>query len=150
ELRAVIADRPNDAEARHNLGTALFKLNDLDAAIGELGQAARLDPRLSEARINLAQALRKAGRMEEARIEMVESQKALTQKPNAGRALVLSEAAAQHVKTGDLKTAIAELREAVSLNPELPDAHFLLASTLRQSSADPIEIIRALRRVLEL
>jgi protein O-GlcNAc transferase len=81
---------------------------------------------------------------------MEESQKILTQKANAGRALVLSESAARRVKAGDLKTAIAELREAVSLDPESQGAYFLLASTLRQSSADPAEVIKTLRRVLEL
>jgi Flp pilus assembly protein TadD len=54
------------------------------------------------------------------------------------------------VKAGDLKTAIAELREAVSLDPESPEAYFLLASTLRRSSADPVEVTKTLRRVLEL
>ena len=96
------------------------------------------------------EALRKAGRAEEARREMEESQKILTRKADAGRALVLSESAAQRVKAGDLKMAIAELREAVSLNPELTEAWFLLASTLRQSSAELIEITKALSRVMEL
>ncbi|HZF40949.1 MAG TPA: tetratricopeptide repeat protein, partial [Blastocatellia bacterium] len=41
-------------------------------------------------------------------------------------------------------------REAVSLDPESPGAYFLLASTLRQSSADPVEVTKTLRRVLEL
>src|SRR5262249_28915432 len=150
ELRAAVAASPDDAEARHNLGTALLKLNDPEGAIVELGQAARLDPRLSEARINLAQALRKAGRVEEARREMEASERIMTQKANAGRALILTETAAQRVKAGDLKTAIVELREAVSLNPESLEACFLLASTLRKSSADPMEITKSLRRVLEL
>lgn len=81
---------------------------------------------------------------------MEESRKILTQKSNAGRALVLSEGASQRLKAGDLKTAIADLREAVSLNPESLDAHFLLASTLWQASADPMEITTLLRRVLKL
>jgi tetratricopeptide (TPR) repeat protein len=74
----------------------------------------------------------------------------MAQKANAGRALVLSESAAHRVKAGDLKTAIAELREAVSLDPESLGAYFLLASTLRQSSADLVEVTKTLRRVLEL
>ena len=44
----------------HVLGGVLLKLGDLDGAIEEFRQAARLDPALAEAQVNLAQALTKA------------------------------------------------------------------------------------------
>jgi tetratricopeptide (TPR) repeat protein len=150
ELRIAVTALPDDPEARHNLGTALLKLNDFEGAISELNQAARLNPLLSEVRINLAQALRKAGRVEEARKEIEESQRILTRKANAGRAMVLSETAAQHIKSGELTRAIAELYQAISLNPEMLEAYSLLGSTLQQNSGDPLEIEKAFRRVLEL
>ncbi len=150
ELRAAVAERPDDAEARHNLGTALFKIDDLGGAISELGQAVRLAPLLSEARINLAQALRKAGNVEQARKELEASQNILTRKTNAGRALVLSESAAQHLKSGDLTKAIERLREATTLDPELFDAQWSLSSALRRASADSGEISKVLGRAIEI
>jgi superkiller protein 3 len=150
ELRRAVGDRPDDAEVRHSLGTVLFKLNDLDGAINQLTQATKLDPLLSEAHVTLAQALQKSGRKEEARREMSEAERIMTRKSNAGRALVVLETATNHAKAGDLKAAIVELREAISLNPELLEARLLLASTLRQSSVDSPEIVKELMRVLEL
>ncbi|MCI0664144.1 MAG: tetratricopeptide repeat protein, partial [Acidobacteria bacterium] len=146
ELRAAVKVLPEDPEARHNLGAVLFKLNDFDGAISELSLAIRLNPLLSDARINLAQAYRKAGRMDEARRETEEVEKILKQKANAGRSLILTESAARRVTSGDLSGAIAELREAITLNPESIEAHFLLG----QVSSDPLEILKTFRRVLEL
>src|SRR4029079_5488624 len=107
-----------------------FKLNDLDGAISQLTEATRLDPLLSEAHVTLAQALQQTGRKEDARKEMSEAERMMTQKANAGRALVLLETASQHSNAGNLKSATSELRDAISLNSELLEAHLLMASVL--------------------
>jgi tetratricopeptide (TPR) repeat protein len=150
ELRAAVADQPEDAEARHNLGTVLLKLNDWEGAIAELSQAAHLDPLLAEAHVNLAQALQKAGRAEEARRATLEAQRILKVKSNQGRALVLLESAAQKIKGGERVKAIDELREAISLDENLVEAHFLLGSTLRQAPPSLEEAVQVLGGVLRL
>ena len=64
---ASVAERPRDAQAHNVLGTVLLKLDDVNGAIEAFRAATRLDPALTEARVNLAQALVKAGRKDEAR-----------------------------------------------------------------------------------
>jgi len=145
-----VAELPEDAEGRHLLGTVLLKLNDLNGAIEELRRATRLDPYLSEARVKLAQALQKAGEKEEARKELTEVQRIDAEKAGVGRAMLLIEKAADHIKKSEPVKAIAELREAAAVSPKFPEAHYQLGLALRQSSDDVAGSEAAFRRVLEL
>jgi Flp pilus assembly protein TadD len=65
-----VAERPRDAQAHNILGTILLKLDDVDGAVEEFRRAVQLEPRLTEAQVNLAQALMKTGHVQEARITL--------------------------------------------------------------------------------
>jgi tetratricopeptide (TPR) repeat protein len=150
ELRLAASQQPEDAEVRHNLGAVLLGLNDLSGAISELRQAVRLDPYFSEARLTLARALQRAGEGEAAKKEREEAQRIDTLHRARGRAVVLLQAAADHLQAGDTAKALAELREATTLSPDFAEAHWQLATSLWQSSGDLAEIIKELHTVLEL
>ena len=74
---------------------------------------------------------------------MEEAQKIMAQKANAGRALVLSESASRRVKAGDLENGYRRTSRGRLARSESPETYFLLASTLRRSSADPVEVKNA-------
>jgi O-antigen ligase len=65
-LRLAIALRPDLAPAHENLGSALLLRGDVGGALGELAEAARLDPENGRPRYKLAVALYRAGRKAEA------------------------------------------------------------------------------------
>jgi tetratricopeptide (TPR) repeat protein len=150
ELRLAASQQPEDAEIRHNLGGVLLALHDLRGAIAELRQAVRLDPYSSEARLTLAQALQRVGEGEAAGKEREEAQKIDTLRGARGRAVVLLQAAGDHLRAGDTAKALPELREATTLSPDFAEAHYRLAEGLWQSSGDLAEIIKELHTVLEL
>jgi tetratricopeptide (TPR) repeat protein len=150
ELRLAASQLPEDAEVRHNLGAILLGLNDLSGAISELRQAVRLDPFFSEAHLTLARALQRAGQGEAAQKEREGAQRIDTLYRARGRAVVLLQAAADHLQAGDTAKALPELREATTLSPDFAEAHWQLAMGLWQSSGDLAETIKELHTVLEL
>ena len=150
EFRRAASQQPTDAEIRHNLGSVLLSLNDLSGAIDELRQAVSLDPYYSEAHLTLAQALQKSGQPKEAQKERDEAKRIDTLRSNRGRAVVLLQAADGLAQGGDKIKAIEELRQAVQLSPDFPEAYFRLALTLDSSSASLDEIAAVLRKVIEL
>ena len=150
ELRLAASQLPEDAEVRDKLGAVLLGLNDLSGAISELRQAVRLDPHFFEARLTLARALQRAGQGEAAQKEREEAQRIETLYRARGRAVVLLQAAADHLRAGDTAKALAELREATTLSPDFAEAHWQLAASLWQSSGDLAEIIKELHTALEL
>jgi len=149
ELRQAASEQPADAEVRHNLGSVLLSLNDLSGAIDELGQAVSLDPYYSEARLTLARALQRVGRAEEAQRERDEAGRIDTLRSNRGRAVVLLQAADGLKRAGEKTKALEELREAVQLSPDFPEAYFRLALALDRSSAPLGEIASVLSKVVE-
>ena len=150
ELRLAVADLPQDSMAHHNLGSVQLKLGRADQAVHELREAIRLDPYLLEAYYNLVRALRKAGQAEEAARVTDRAEQLSTEKAHAGRSIVLLQSALQHKESGDLEAALDELREATTLSPQLLEAQFQLALTLRELHQETPETEQALRRVLEL
>jgi tetratricopeptide (TPR) repeat protein len=132
QLRRSVAQRPGDAMGHHLLGTVLQKMSASEAAIEAYQQAVRLDPTLTEARVNLAQALARAGRSSEARAEQQEVLRHNAARANIGRTLVLLDSAGQQAAQGHADVALAQLREAVTLSPSLADAHYRLGSLLAQ------------------
>jgi Flp pilus assembly protein TadD len=111
-------------------------MNDLPGAIESFRKAINLNPDLGEAHATLAQALQKAGHTEEAREELAELQRIDTAKANDGRAMILVETAAGHIKKkSEFAVAINELRQAVTLSPDFTEAHYQLGLALRQSAS---------------
>jgi Flp pilus assembly protein TadD len=143
------AERPADAQARNVLGTVLLRLGDVDAAIDEFRQGARLDPRAIEARVNLAQALSRAGRTDESRAVLEEAQRLKEQEAELGRAMVLVGLAAGQLEKGETAAAIANLRDATDAAPDFAEAHHRLGLALLrppERKADAEEsLLRAVR-----
>ena len=57
ELSATVRLRPEDVDARFNLGIALARLGRLDEAIAQLSEAVRIRPDFTEARQALEDAM---------------------------------------------------------------------------------------------
>ena len=133
---------PDDALGHHLLGSVLLKQGDLPGAIEELRQAVRLDPTLSEARVNLAQSLARSGKREEALQEQAEVRRLNERNANIGRALILLETAATKLAHDQRPEAIADLREATTLAPDFAEAQYQLGAAAGDE--------RALRQALSL
>ena len=132
------------------LGTCWLRLGDVDGAIEEFRRATRLDPRLTEAHVNLAQALNRADRKDEARVALDEAQRLKEQETALGRAMVLVGIATSQLAKGEKEGAIANLRDAVAAAPEFAEAQYQLGLALRQTSATPAEAEDALLRAVQL
>jgi tetratricopeptide (TPR) repeat protein len=141
---------PQDARGHHILATILLRLNDTAGAIEAFRRALRLDPLLTEARVNLSRTLQQTGQTEEARRELAEIRRINEEKARASQAMVAVETAMGHANQGDFAAALRQLRDAVKLSPRFAEAHYQLALALRRASADDREIEAALKRVIEL
>ena len=148
ELRQSVAGLPEDAQGHHLLGTVLLKQNDLGGAIAELRKAIELDPGLTDARASLAQALQKSGQKEASQAEVAELRKINEQKSKAGQAMVLVQTAAGYSRKGESASAAGLLRQAVSLRPDLTEAQYQLAVTLRRTGKlkESEEVLRQILR----
>jgi tetratricopeptide (TPR) repeat protein len=150
ELLRSVERLPGDAQGHNVLGTVLLRRGDVAAAIESFGQAVRLDPSLTEARVNRAQALLRAGRRDEARAEAEEVERLKAAEAGVGRAMILMETAAAHLSQGRAAAAERELREATAAAPSLPEAHYRLGLALRRAVADARKAQAPFLRVLEL
>jgi tetratricopeptide (TPR) repeat protein len=128
----------------------LLRRGDVAGAIDAFRQATRLDPSLTEARVNLAQALVRAGRREEARAEAAEAERLKAEEAGRGRAMILAETGAGLLARGEAAAAVRDLREAVEASPSFVEAQYLLGIALRRSGALPREAQEPLLRVLDL
>jgi Tfp pilus assembly protein PilF len=70
EIRALLADEPDNPEAHHELGLILTFTGDFDGSIEELRRAVELDGRFHQARIDLALVHMMLGMNDEARVEL--------------------------------------------------------------------------------
>jgi tetratricopeptide (TPR) repeat protein len=111
------ARRPENPRAHYNLGVALYKQREQDAAITQFTEAVRLKPDYVEAHNNLGSALYSKGEANEA---IGQFREALRLKPdfavahrNLGRVLV---------DQGHVEEGITHLEQAVRLKKEFADA----------------------------
>lgn len=128
EFREAIKYRPNYAEAHNLLGAGLTHQSDFDAAIAELQIAIKLKPYLPDAHFNLAIALQRKDQLEKARTEYEAAIAAKGNYPEASVAL-----GKLYVELGKPVDAERALREALKENPDLSDAHYVLARVLRSA-----------------
>jgi tetratricopeptide (TPR) repeat protein len=123
--RGVLADRPDNVEARINLAAALVQTGDRAAAITELREVLRRDPSKVTAHFNLGTLLALEGPSPEAREHLAAAAAALPQDAEAHRAL-----AAVLRDGGRLEEALAEYGRAVALDPNDEHARVGEAETL--------------------
>jgi tetratricopeptide (TPR) repeat protein len=125
EARRLIERRPRLADARYQLGVALFHLHDPRAAEAALRDAVRLDPRPARYHAWLGLTLLEQGRLAEATLAL---EAAVAHNPDysngyyqLGRAYLLQ---------GRLDDAERALRRALILDPRLGEAYFSLGQLL--------------------
>jgi arylsulfatase A-like enzyme/Flp pilus assembly protein TadD len=121
-LNKLLELKPNNIEARGNLGMALQMQGRLDDAISHYRIALQIDPDHAGVRGNLGSALRAQGKLNEA---ISHYRKAVQLKRSDPRLHNnLGEALASH---GELTEAIVNFTAAIKLNPDLARAHQNLA-----------------------
>jgi len=150
ELEQAVAIDPTDAQAYYYLGSVRLKLNDTDGAIAALMRAVDLNGYDSASRLALATALLKAGRNSEAEEQRRKASDLKELEANAGQSRVLLGSAVEHLSRGDVDSAIGELRQAVKLSPEYPQAQTELALALLRKGSHDSEAVQILRRALEI
>lgn len=120
QLTEAVRLLPNSARAQNALGEAFSKFGDLDAARKAFEKAAELDPRYAPAQVNLGRALVESGQFSQASPHLDRAIQLLGQRPDAAyphylRAKIYSEGR-------QVERAAAELRRAISLQPDFAEA----------------------------
>jgi Flp pilus assembly protein TadD len=148
EYREVVRLRPESVDAHLDLGNMLVAIGNVDDALTEMHEAIRLAPQDPYAHAGLCNALRNKGDLNGA---LVECRKALSLKPDAALLSWL------HLKYGillqadnDLDEAVAEIREAVGLEPTEPEAHYRLGSALEKKGGQQALAESELRESLRI
>lgn len=150
ELEQAVALDASDAQGHYYLGSVLISLGNIDGAIAELGRAIELDAYDSGSHRALAAALARAGKTTESQEQRKEAQALDELTAKAGRSRVLLGSAIEHLQRRDVSAALGELRQAVRLSPDYPDAHLELARTLAREGSHEVEVIQTLQRTIQL
>jgi len=124
-LLPVVAERPEDPVTHYYLGLAYIRSGLPAVAIGQLSEAARLQPRDARVRSALGEAYRAVGTPGPALREFLE---AVALDP--GDPSYRAEAGTMLLNDGRVDEALAQLREAVRLRPSAADVHVLLSLAL--------------------
>jgi tetratricopeptide (TPR) repeat protein len=129
-LRTALAVVPQDAGLYHALGLALVRLKRLDAALGELGRAAELDPDFARYGYVYAVALYSAGRAGDA---MTVLKQAVTRNPN-DRDILLALVNFSR-EAGDMTGALEYAERLNRLAPTDPNSARRIEELRRQGNA---------------
>ncbi|HEV7499000.1 MAG TPA: tetratricopeptide repeat protein, partial [Vicinamibacteria bacterium] len=132
-FRAALAARKDYAEAHYMLGTVLRQQGGSDAALDELRETVRLQPRSAEAQLSIGQILRQKGDAAGAEAAFAEAERLHKRTADDQAASFAVSAGAKKLAAGDLAGAIVSFREAVRLAPEQAQAHYQLGLALRRS-----------------
>jgi tetratricopeptide (TPR) repeat protein len=150
QLQRAAAIAPRDAETANNLGMVLLRLKNIEGAVAILEKTVALNPKLIKAHFNLAQAYLRAGRADDARRASTRAEALTKEQRDMGRAMVLVQAAQQHLRASDAAAAIPLLREAIDAHPGFVDAYMELGRAVLESGGDPALAIRHFRNALNL
>jgi protein O-mannosyl-transferase len=123
-----VAKRPDNANARNNLGLALFRANRTEEAIQQYEAAIALQPTYPGALSNLGNALDRLGRTPEA---IQEYEKAVALEPNFAAAHYNLAKALD--RSGRVPEAIEQYADTVRIKPDFSDAYVDLGDDLSQS-----------------
>jgi tetratricopeptide (TPR) repeat protein len=103
---------PHNANAEFLLGQTLLKLNKTNEAVAALKKTVEVDPSYSQAYYSLFRALAKSN-PEEAEFYQKQFKSLQKSDQNTDRAMTLSNSALQSEQSGDSKSAVAKLEEAI-------------------------------------
>ena len=140
DLQRAVTLNPKNGEAWALLGAEEKDAGNLDAAIDALRHAIVLEPDQPSPHITLAAILSANGDREAAAAERrtaADLSRSAMKKQRAGFALQSGRAL---LKQGDIAGAVLQLQDAVAAEPELKEAHLLLADALQKQgrSADAL------------
>ncbi len=135
-LRKLASDQPQNADAQHLLGMALFKSGDASSALAPLRRAIDLDPKRPDFHFNLGAVLASMKRHDDA-IDCYN--RALQLRPEYPQAL--NNLGNSLCAAGRFDEAAAALRRAIILRPDYFEAHTNLGSVLAalRDYADAVE-----------
>lgn len=154
EIKAILADDPNSAEAHLYLGVAYRALGGQDfvsEAVAEFRQAATLDPKMLEARIFLAHTYRDLGRLEPARQELEAANTALPNNPQ-----ILALLGDVERQMGHADRALELISQALEANPAFAQARYYRGMAYfdvgktKEAIADWEEVLKSGARVADV
>jgi protein O-GlcNAc transferase len=142
--RQILAEKPDDADALHLLGTIASQTGNPQAGVELIRRAMRLAPGRADFHYNLGNALRQLGRFEEAIVSFRETNRL---NPNFAPAFNNLGSALRMVGRAD--DAIPAFNQAIRLNTNYLEAHSNLGSAFR-SLGKFDEAIAAYRRAISI
>jgi tetratricopeptide (TPR) repeat protein len=147
QLREAVRLMPRSAVAHNALGEAFNLAGDLKSARGEFEQATALDPRFAEAHANLALVLLPAGESEAAASHLDRAIAIFGNSPDAAHPHYLR--AKIYTERDETEKAQAELKQAVALRPDFPEAWSDLGQA-KKTLLDDDGAFAAFQRAVEL
>ncbi len=137
-LREVIRTSPRYADVHNKLGVICNLNGDLKAAAGHFEKALELNPRYTEASLNLAITYNDLGEFKRAQEIFTVAAQIAHPDPNMIDPYIAGKLANEHFKIGNMylefnmnDEAIEEYQKAVKLHPKLADVHTKLGIALR-------------------
>lgn len=137
-LREVIRNSPRYADVQNKLGVISNLNGDLKAAAGHFEKALELNPRYTEASLNLAVTYNDLGEFKRAQEVFTVAAQIAHPDPNMIDPYIAGKLANEHFKLGNMylefnmnDEAIGEYQKAVKLHPKLADVHTKLGIALR-------------------
>jgi tetratricopeptide (TPR) repeat protein len=140
--KSIETDPPREPEFYFELANAYWKSNQSSLSLPYYKEALRLNPHFSEARRSYAAALASAGRHSEA-VTVLEA----VALPASDDAAILNALGSAYLNSNRLDPAIAVLRRALRLDPDLPEIHVNLGTALSRRG-DQSGAIAALRNAI--
>jgi tetratricopeptide (TPR) repeat protein len=137
-LRDVIRVNSRYADVQNKLGVISSLNGDLNAAVGHFEKAIELNPRYTEASLNLAVTYNDLGEFRKAQEVFTIAAQIAHPDPNVIDPYIAGKLANEHFKIGNMylefnmnDAAVEEYRKAVKLHPKLADVHTKLGIALR-------------------
>ncbi|HLJ88341.1 MAG TPA: tetratricopeptide repeat protein [Candidatus Angelobacter sp.] len=146
-LREAVRLSPVTNAFQVELGVVFQKENKVWEAVALLRKAVAKNPGNIQAQYTLARALRAVGDTAAAGRHFQEASTLSEKENNLGAAQVQILEGARDLKRGKVDQAIAELREATAMEPDLPDASYYLGIALAEKG-DTGEAIQAFQNAL--
>jgi protein O-GlcNAc transferase len=132
ELNLSLKLRPENGDGWATLGSVYNNLNKLPEAESALREAIKQLPQQPDPHLTLAAVLVKENQAAEATAERKKAADLMRGNMSRQRAEVSTHSGDTLLKSGKVDDAIADFREALSFDPNYPEAHLGLASALEQ------------------
>ncbi|UCG79169.1 MAG: tetratricopeptide repeat protein [Nitrospirota bacterium] len=137
-LKEVLMKRPNYADVLNKLGIIHNLRHELEAARDYFQKAVALNPRYTEASLNLAITLNEMGEFEQSKDVFTMAAQEAKPTPSSLDPYAAGKLANEHYKVGNIyldvamyEDAVLEYRKAIRLQPNFPDVHTKLGIALR-------------------